>query len=236
MSVDQPLAELSPEFAGMVKCAVTGKWVPVDEIVEIQGLRVCAEGKEVLLSRLKSGEAPPGQLERPSSWRRIGCMILDNFFMSIIFGIFYGIFIFAYLIRQGDLMAPAANLKMQVFAGFVGSAFFIAYFAFFHGWRGQSIGKMAGRIRVVKLDGSPVEVRTAFLRAVYYIAPNFLPALAGVVFSQLVNPDDAMIFVGFTSLFVYLYWFANCVVALVDRDKQQAIHDRLAKTRVVMVP
>lgn len=37
-------------------CQVTGKVVPGDQIIEFQGYRVCAEGKQILLDRLRSGE------------------------------------------------------------------------------------------------------------------------------------------------------------------------------------
>jgi hypothetical protein len=42
---------------GMGRCEVTGKLVPEDELVELNGQRVCAEGKAILLERLTSGES-----------------------------------------------------------------------------------------------------------------------------------------------------------------------------------
>jgi len=46
---------------GMGRCEVTGQVVPEDELVLIHGQRVCAEGKAILLERLKAGEAMPGE-------------------------------------------------------------------------------------------------------------------------------------------------------------------------------
>ena len=40
----------------MVQCAITGQWVPDDEIITLQGHRVCADGKLELLERLRSGQ------------------------------------------------------------------------------------------------------------------------------------------------------------------------------------
>ncbi|MHB1767122.1 MAG: hypothetical protein ACYCUV_04630 [Phycisphaerae bacterium] len=55
-----PIEKASPGNTGpepgMGRCSVTGKWVPEDALVTFQGQLVCAEGKQILLDRLRIGE------------------------------------------------------------------------------------------------------------------------------------------------------------------------------------
>ena len=70
--------------SGLVQCEITGKWVPEDEIVEFQGRMVCAEGKELLLERLRSGELLPGEMETPSIGKRFGCLFVDGLVLGVV--------------------------------------------------------------------------------------------------------------------------------------------------------
>ncbi len=45
----------------------------------------------------------------------------------------------------------------------------VAYFIGLWAWRGQTLGQMVVRTRVVKTDGTPIDVRTATLRFIGYI-------------------------------------------------------------------
>lgn len=83
----------------------------------------------------------------------------------------------------------------------------IAYFSFFHGWRGQTPGKMAVRIRVVLENGERISYVRALIR--------YLVALALWFFFYIPGLIDAL-------------W------PLFDA-KKQAIHDKAAGTVVVRV-
>jgi len=48
------------------------------------------------------------------------------------------------------------------------------YFTFFHGYSGQTVGKMIMGLRVVKTDGSPLGYATAFKRWLGYFASSFI--------------------------------------------------------------
>jgi uncharacterized RDD family membrane protein YckC len=63
---------------------------------------------------------------------------------------------------------------------------FIAYFAFFHGAWGQTIGKMICGLRVVTIDGQPLSFPRALVRTIVY-------ALSAIPFSL------GFLWVGFTS-------------------------------------
>jgi uncharacterized RDD family membrane protein YckC len=210
----------------MGQCAVTGKIVPEDELVTIQGQRVCAEGKAILLERLRAGEALPGELERPTVLRRFGCIFLDAvllwvviFAFSMIIGFGFGAASPVRGGRGGSLMAMAA-------AGFVGQTIWLLYFGLMHGARGQTLGKSAGKLIVVNLDGSPITMGTAFLRALAYCGPGYLQPLAMLTLNQQLMFAANAIF--------GVYAIVNVIVALVDSAQQRSIHDRIAGTRVVV--
>lgn len=72
--MDEPSPTSGSPDAPQRRCQVTGHPVAAEDLVEFQGLWVCAEGKQVLLDRLRSGESvtPVDALPGPvSSWRTV---------------------------------------------------------------------------------------------------------------------------------------------------------------------
>src|SRR5437588_156440 len=119
----------APQVA-MGQCAVTGKFVPEDELVTINGQRVCAEGKVILLDRLKSGESMPGELERPTVLRRFGCMFVDGIIFAVIgaiMGSVLGVSVSGTRPNQGGI-----GIVMMLII----YAVQFLYFGFMHGSRG----------------------------------------------------------------------------------------------------
>jgi len=211
---------------GMARCEITNKLVPEDELVEIEGKRVCAEGKAKLLDALKSGKSLPGEMERPTVLRRFGCIFLDGIVVGVcgaIFGLVIGFSMFA--------VPSSTNLdkfyRMQGIAGLFGILITLFYFGVMHGMRGQTLGKMAGKLKVVNLDGSDIGMNKAFLRAVAYAGP------------QLINPFlllAGLITVSqFFGIVIGIYGLTNVILALIDSKSQRALHDRLTGTRVIIV-
>jgi uncharacterized RDD family membrane protein YckC len=208
---------LEPGFA---QCAVTGKIVPEDELVMINGQRVCAEGKAILLERLRAGEAIPGELLRPRMLLRLGCSIIDVLILLVpgfVIGIVTGIGVVATRTRSDTGLAVAVSVVTQ--------SVVILYYALMHGSRGQTVGKMAGKLSVVNLNGTPINMGTAFVRAFAYGGPNLLAAI-----TLLVDPSIGAL----ANIVVGFYGLANVMFALLDRSQQRALHDRIAGTRVVM--
>jgi uncharacterized RDD family membrane protein YckC len=214
MSIDGRLKCHAPQ------CAITGKIVPEDELVEIQGQRVCAEGKAILMARLASGEAMPGELDRPTVLRRFGCIFLDGLIIGV-----------PLVIIQAAVGGGAPAAGPTVVAGFialVGWAVQLFYFGAMHAAGGQTVGKKAGKTMVVNLDGSAISPTTAYIRAFAYIGPNVLSAIALLL--------GSVALVGIASLIVGLWFLTDVIMALVDTDKQRSLHDRIAGTRVVVKP
>ena len=203
---------------GMAQCSVTGKWVPEDEIVTLHGQRVCAEGKAILLERLRSGEAMPGELEKPTILRRFGSIFLDG----LIIGIPTAIASAVVTGGRQDAFIPTGIVTL------LSGVVYIVYFGAMHAASGQTLGKKAGKIKVVRdADGGAIDSSMAYIRAIAYAGPNVITGLA--YFTQ--SPGLILVI----SVVVGLYGLADVIMALVDRARQRSLHDRIAGTRVVDV-
>ncbi|SEN60224.1 Uncharacterized membrane protein YckC, RDD family [Actinacidiphila rubida] len=96
----------------------------------------------------------------------------------------------------------------------VGILMFVLYFAYEGGMtaaRGQTLGKMAVRIRAARLSDGDVPGSAGWTRAAVY-------ALPGVLTVVLVGP---------------LFWLLNALWCLWDRPYRQCLHDKAARTVVV---
>jgi uncharacterized RDD family membrane protein YckC len=216
--------------APMGQCAVTGKMVPEDELVTIQGQRVCAEGKAILLQRLKAGEVVPGEMERPPVLRRGGCIILDGIILGVpgwIVGFMAG-------------MARERASISVLLVTFLMAIVTIIYFGQMHFKKGQTLGKMAGKIRVVNLDGTAISFQTAYIRALAYAGPSLVMSLVSVfvvaIFGAAASPSmfGGSLILVFFNVLAGAYGLANCLFALLDSTAQRALHDRIAGTRVIL--
>ena len=230
------MGEVQDQGPQLVKCEISGREVPPDEIIEFQGYKVCAEGKDMLLKRLKSGEMLPGELERPSVLRRFGCYFVDGFLVGIVnLGITFALLGAAVVGTPGSPGDVESFVRMQGIASFLAVLIAIAYFGLMHGSKGQTLGKMAGKLKVVNMDGSDITMGKGFARAFLYLGPNLLQPLAMFVIGMTPGANPALGAAQFLALAAGIYLLANIILALVDRAMQRALHDRLAGTRVVVI-
>ncbi|MFP4055241.1 MAG: RDD family protein [Candidatus Brocadiia bacterium] len=208
----------------LVQCDVTGEWVPEDEIITFRGYRVSAEGKAILLERLKSGERLPGEMERPTFMRRLGCLLLDG----LVLGLVSVLVMTLGLVGSPGEVVPGEQARSAT-AGF--NLFFalltVAYFALLQGATGQSLGKMAGRVRVVLPDGGPIGYGKAFVRSVVKEGPQVVPP--AVLLAGGASLAEAF------QVAVGLYMLVNLGVMLSDQAQHRALHDRVAGTRAIVV-
>lgn len=228
--------QLGPE--GTVQCEVTGEWLPADETIEFQGQRVGAQGKQILMERIRSG-AGPGGLNKPTVLRRWGCWLLDGILVGVVYAIIsvtVGIVWGASVAAGADGEEGDAAMAMLILQGTLTVIFgvlVIGYYTVFHGLKGQTPGKMAGKLKVVRGDGSDIDMRTAFLRAIYYQGPGLLASALGVLAFLLVSDSGLALTINAFSGLGGLYILVDLVFALVDSKQQRALHDRLASTRVI---
>jgi uncharacterized RDD family membrane protein YckC len=213
-----------PGERNLVRCDITGQMVPEDEIVEIQGYRVCAAGKQELLDRLQSGERMPGELERPTVLRRFGCAFVDGLLLALL-GMVVNIAIGIPAINTEGYTQRMVD--RVVFAGVIGTLMGMSYFTLFHGLRGQTLGKMAGKCKVVRPDGSDIGVSRAFVRWLCFVGPQVVSP-----FTPYFGSIEAVQTFG---LVAGGYSIINILFLLLDRDQNRALHDRLAGTRVISI-
>lgn len=106
-----------------------------------------------------------------------------------------------------------------------------------HGLYGQTLGKMAMKVRVVDVSEKPISFRHAFLREFPQLLFNF--SLIFIVLPQIPNSEGNIEFSAnpFGNVLYFLmmiYGIANIAVFLFN-DKRRALHDFIAGTVVVKV-
>ena len=211
---------------GMAQCSITKKWFPEDELVTFQGQLVSAEGKQILLDRLQTGASAPNEFVRPGAWRRIGCIF---FIDGILIGVLGLILDYACGITFSTSLADPTLILRRIIVSILGLAVAILYFGLLHGWKGQSLGKMVGNLRVINMDGTPISKPKAFGRALAYTFGNVLIVLALLV--GLLTKNMAII--GWGSGLAALWGLTDCIMALADTHMQRSLHDRICGTRVI---
>ena len=95
----------------------------------------------------------------------------------------------------------------------------------FHGLRGQTLGKMAGKCKVVRPDGSDIGMGRALLRWFCFAGPQVVTPFAPYFGSVEAAATFNMVAGG--------YVIINIVCLLLDTSQNRALHDRLAGTRVI---
>ncbi len=221
----------------MAQCSVTGQWHPEDDLVSFQGQLVSAEGKQILLDRLMAGEAPATDMTRPGVLRRLGCLFLDGLVMiipTIVLdaGLGFGLIAVANNTGGGFGVPAGASLFLGFYAVLLG-LMYVAYFSICHAKWGCTIGKKAGKLRVVNLDGSPISTGTAWIRGFAYAGGDVVIGLMMLFAGLTGNSMVAMAVVGIVELLVFGWILADIIMALVDTRMQRSLHDRVAGTRVV---
>ena len=213
--------------SGMAQCSVTRQWFPEDEVVAFQGQLVSAEGKQILLDRLRTGADAPGALLRPGTAARFWCIFLDLMLLGVL-GFIVEIAVGMRLWeprRYNRLEHQALGLVVVTIELFL----YILYFGNLHGWRGKTLGKMAGHLCVVNLDGTPISKTKAFLRAAVFQFGLIMVLLA--TFAGLLTGNKSLFTWGVCVSWV---WFLlDGVVALADTRMQRSLHDRICGTRVI---
>ncbi len=217
----------------LVRCEVTGEMIPLDETVVINGLRVSAQGKAILMDQLKTGDNMPGELEAPGSLRRFGCAVLDGLLLGgvgMLLG-FASVGVSAALSEDSSL-----PILVQSVAELLATVVAVIYFTALHTIKGQSLGKMLGKYRVTNLQGAPITFSQALIRAMAFtgvqaISPivMILLFLAGMIGAN----EGILVIAAVIGVVVGLYSFGNAICVLVHPQKR-AIHDLLAGTRAVM--
>jgi uncharacterized RDD family membrane protein YckC len=144
---------------------------------------------------------------------RIGARVIDYI-------VWFIVTIIPSIIVVGGLAVANNGNDVSFIAGFfatlVAVAIITAYETFLVGTRGQTLGKMALGLKVVRADGSPPDMRDGFMRILPYSALTLLGAIIPFL------PGLITFVIGLVSL-VFLFTDAN----------RQTVWDKFAKTLVV---
>jgi uncharacterized RDD family membrane protein YckC len=105
-------------------------------------------------------------LEYAGFWIRFGAGIIDLF---ILLAVPYSICLTVYKFSGFTIQAVHINISIIATCFVLWFLLIIAYFAGFWVWRGQTPGKMATGIKVIRTDSSPVAVQSALLRYLGYL-------------------------------------------------------------------
>ncbi len=214
----------APAPDDMVQCEVTGQTLPASETIVLHGKRVSAEGKRILLERIELGEGLPGEAEIAGLGRRLVAAIVDSL-LFIVAGMLVG-----FGLGLGFMASPELepDLRLQATSSLIVGGAGLLYFALLHAARGQTLGKMALKIRVVTLDGGPIDARAAWVRAFMYTGIGLLPSIPAVVLG-----DSFWAIYGVLGIATGAYGIANAITLIVTK-RRRAIHDFAAGTKVVM--
>ena len=169
-------------------------------------------------------------VRRASFGRRIGAAVLDLLVLFVpyvcISSLFSGVLTSANLnTRTNTPPDPTASAWLLFLLMLV----LFGYFYFTGISNGQSLGKRAMKIRVIRLDGSKPDPMTALLRYVagYMLSTNILViGLAAAVLGLVNNGTSATVIVGLLAFGWGFWWVAW-------DELRQGWHDKLARTLVV---
>jgi len=120
-------------------------------------------GNLAVLRQTAQEQLAPQMVPKAGFWVRAVAYLLDSFLLGIVqvvLGLLIGLVIgMLGMATEGD---PAVNTVLWLF----GVTLSIGYAVFFTGYCGQTPGKMALRIKVIRTDGSPISYGRAALREV----------------------------------------------------------------------
>lgn len=178
----QPLAETKPEISQpeQISCPVCGliqansdrckgcgviytKLRSQKEENNLQPNAADTLNNNLTERRRKATASTPLSQPKAGFWIRVVATILDSFLLAAVqFVLTLLISLIVGLLGVAAAGDPAVNIVLWLF----GASLSIGYAVFFIGYCGQTPGKMALRIKVIRTDGSPVTYGRAVLREV----------------------------------------------------------------------
>ncbi len=167
-------------------------------------------------------DAPNGRMPA-SIGKRIGAYILDSILIGIVNGLL-GFFIgvqsaggFAGLQAGGEV-----DPTVQVTTALIGLFLSAAYFTLLEARNGQTLAKMMLSIRSVRMDGTPMDIPTAFRRTFWFYIGGVLGLIPGGVLSSSLA---SLVGIGIT--------LALLITTVTDQPNRRGLHDKFADTMVL---
>jgi len=190
----------------LTRCSRCAEAFCPDCIVEIGGVPYCLSCKTESMRDLRSG-VPLGELDMASVGRRFAAIFIDGLIVTL------PIMLLAFLVllplgfvdaQQGtEALPPALAIFANLFVSLGAAAIYILYEGLMLASGGQTVGKKAMKVKVVTAEGRELTSGQAWGRAASRQILGIVPCLG---------------------LIDYLVAFGQ---------ERTAIHDMMAKTRVV---
>lgn len=143
---------------------------------------------------------------------RIGARLIDYIVWIVISAIFGLVFGVGVALSSGDEVSFFAAFL----AGLLATLAIVAYETVMVGTRGQTLGKMALGLKVVRVDGSPPDMKDGFMRILPYLVLGVLGAL-----------------IPFLPFIINVIIVIVSLIFLFTDPNRQAVWDKVAKTLVV---
>jgi len=102
---------------------------------------------------------------------RFVSLLIDSIILAIIIGVLGNVIGFG-MMEMG--MVPW-------WMGLIDFIIFLVYFTYLEGSKGQTIGKMITKIKVVREDGKPIDMNQAFTRNILRIIDGLIVYLIGAI-------------------------------------------------------
>jgi uncharacterized RDD family membrane protein YckC len=150
-------------------------------------------------------------------WRRVGAAFLDS---VVLIPVNWGVSFAVVLLNTPSLMLSWAV------PSFIASLYYILM----HYYGGQTLGKMAAKVKVLDDSENRLSLGQAILRSL----PQLLIPMFAVSFSTA-DPSAAepiALWAGVIYGFTVVFWIADAMVCLAS-EKRRALHDFIAGTIVV---
>jgi uncharacterized RDD family membrane protein YckC len=190
----------------LATCTRCGRDFCADCIINLKGAVVCAGCKADVVQDVKSGMVA-GEMALATRGARFAAIFIDQFITSILVGVIMALVTAALIGATGaaGVKAPGSNFGLMILLIEIVLILTIptSYEALMLAKRGQTLGKMALKIKVVRDDGSDISTGQAWGRAM----SRGLMGITGIL--------------GFIDIIMIFSGTRTC------------LHDRMAKTRVV---
>lgn len=147
----------------------------------------------------------------PKLRRRILSLIYESFLLLAVLMIAGVVFHLVIRDTEAVYFMPLFQIFLLIVMG--------TYFVWFWTHGGQTLAMQTWKMRVVDTDGNKLEMRQAIIRYLLAVACVLSFTVAGVLLLGVAG---------------VLFFCVGFMWALFDRDKQ-FLHDRLAKTRIVLI-
>ena len=111
----------------------------------------------------------------PMNYQGIGIRFVSLVIDSLIFSALFGVLVS--ILGMGAMRHGMIPWTW----GLLSFALYIAYYTYLEGTRGQTIGKTITKIKVVREDGSPIDMNQAFTRNILRVIDGLFAYLIGAI-------------------------------------------------------